>query len=203
MPRRNSPEDLPAAPDFLVLGLGNPGKEYRESRHNLGFRVADALATAHRGRWTRAPGPSLTAAVALADRRGVLAKPLTWMNRSGVAARALVERLAGPSAERILVVVDDLDLPLGRLRLRAGGGHGGHNGLRSVIAELGTNEFPRLRLGIGRPPGDESDDVVDHVLEPFVAEERDQAAQLVARARECVEAFVAEGTGAAMQRFNA
>lgn len=202
MPRRNNAAEAPETPDFLVLGLGNPGEEYRRTRHNLGFRVVDALAAAHGGRWRRGVGPSLVASVALADRRGALAKPLTWMNRSGHAARALRAQFEGPPEGRILVVVDDLDLPLGRLRLRPSGGDGGHNGLRSLITELGTSAFPRLRLGIGRPPGDDADDVVDHVLEEFLPEEEEAAAQLVARAQECVEAFVAQGTELAMSRFN-
>ena len=202
MPRRSSAADPILAPDFLVLGLGNPGDEYRRTRHNLGFRVVEALAAVRRGRWADAPGPSAAATIEFSGRRVMLAKPLTWMNRSGLAARALIDRcaLAGPAG--MLVVADDLYLPLGRLRLRASGGHGGHNGLRSVIAELGTNEFPRLRLGIGRPAGDGDEDVVDHVLEAFLPEEREPVEDLVARAGQCVESFVADGIDAAMSRFN-
>jgi PTH1 family peptidyl-tRNA hydrolase len=200
MPTRSKSNALP---EFLILGLGNPGEEYRGTRHNLGFRVVDALAAAYHGRWSKAPGPAVAVPVVISARSGVLAKPMTWMNRSGIAARGIAESLGGPAVAGILVVADELDLPLGRLRLRAGGGHGGHNGLRSVIAELGTNEFPRLKLGIGRPSGDVAEDVVDHVLEAFLPEEREAADRLVERACACVETFVAEGITAAMSRFNA
>jgi PTH1 family peptidyl-tRNA hydrolase len=203
MPRRSSPRALPVPPDFLVLGLGNPGRPYRSTRHNLGFRVAEALAEASGARWQDAPGPALAAAIEIGPRSGVVAKPLTWMNRSGLAARALRERLEGPDLSRLLLVTDDLDLPLGRLRLRKEGGAGGHNGLRSVVVELGSGAFPRLRLGIGRPPADDALDVVDHVLESFLPEEEPAVADLVERACRAVELFVAEGVESAMNRFNA
>jgi PTH1 family peptidyl-tRNA hydrolase len=142
------------------------------------------------------------AALRIGAARGVLAKPLTWMNRSGVAARALVDALGGPPVERLLVIVDDLDLPLARLRFRAAGGDGGHNGLRSLIAELGSESFPRLRLGIGRPAADARGEVVDHVLDAFRPDEEEAVADLVERARQGVEVCVAEGVEAAMNRFN-
>jgi PTH1 family peptidyl-tRNA hydrolase len=135
--------------------------------------------------------------------RGILAKPMTLMNRSGSAARALVDRLEGPDLESILVVTDDLDLPLGRLRFRRSGGDGGHNGLRSVMGELGSGGFPRLRLGIGRPEEEAGRDAIDHVLAPFLDEERGAVTGVVERAVEGVRLFVAEGIDAAMNRFNA
>ena len=126
------------------------------------------------------------------------------MNRSGSAARALLEWFGGPAVERVLVVTDDLDLPLGRMRFRSSGGPGGHNGLRSLIAELGTDAFPRLRLGIGRPEGTRrDDDVVEWVLEPFAEGERAVVQEVVERAAEGVRIFLAEGIVAAMSRFNA
>lgn len=125
------------------------------------------------------------------------------MNRSGSAARALLERLGGPSTDRVLVVADDLDLPLGRMRFRSSGGPGGHNGLRSLIAELGTDAFPRLRLGIGRPEGIQRDDVVDWVLEPFAEGEMAVVQEVVERAAEGVRVFLEDGIDAAMSRFNA
>ena len=202
MPRRSSDAAATAEPEFLVLGLGNPGDRYRDTRHNLGFRVADALAESHRVRFREGPGPSFVGSIRLGAARGALAKPLTWMNLSGVAARALVERWPALPLERLLVVADDLDLPLGKIRFRASGGDGGHNGIRSVIAELGTEAFPRLRLGIGRPAADKPVDVVDHVLDPFLPEEEAAVTDLVDRARQGVEVFVMEGIEPAMNRFN-
>lgn len=125
------------------------------------------------------------------------------MNRSGSAARALLERFDGPAVDRVLVVTDDLDLPLGRMRFRSSGGPGGHNGLRSLIAELGTDAFPRLRLGIGRPEAVQRDDVVDWVLEPFAEGEMAVVQEVVERAAEGVRVFLEDGIDAAMSRFNA
>jgi len=203
MPPRSSADALPTAPDFLVLGLGNPGDRYRDTRHNLGFRVADALAERSASGWRRCPGPALAAGVDLAGRRGAVAKPLTWMNRSGLAARALIEQLEGPALARLLVVTDDLDLPLGRLRFRSGGGAGGHRGLRSILEELGSGDFPRLRLGIGRPAEDVAEAVVDHVLEPFRPGEIGEVEAMLERAGQGVERFVLDGIEAAMNAFNA
>jgi len=203
MPRRSSDAARPAAPEFLVLGLGNPGDRYRGTRHNLGFRVADALARATGARFREGPGPSLVGAIRFGPSEGAVAKPLTWMNRSGVASRALVDGWGGPPLDRLLVVADDLDLPLGRIRFRPGGGDGGHNGLRSIIAELASRDFPRLRLGIGRPSADRPDDVIDHVLDPFLPEEAEAVEEVVERACRGVRVFVLEGILAAMNAFNA
>ena len=181
----------------LVVGLGNPGAEYAGTRHNIGFRVVDELA--RRGavaRWLR-HAASRVAAVEL-GRSVVLAKPETFMNRSGTAVLSLATSLAlePPS---ILVVADDVDLPLGRLRLRRNVGPGTHNGLRDVVAILGTG-FPRLRVGVrGALPWD---DLADYVLAPFEADERDRAEQAASRAADAVEAAVLEGLGPAMNRFN-
>jgi len=124
------------------------------------------------------------------------------MNRSGIAARAILDRFGGPAPERLLVVTDDLDLPLGRMRIRSAGGAGGHNGLRSLIEELGTDAFPRLRLGIGRPEGTDREDVVDWVLEPFLPAEGVVVADVVERAAQGVRVILEEGIDAAMSRFN-
>jgi len=185
-----------------VLGLGNPGERYRLTRHNFGFLVTDALAESGGVVFREGPGPSGIAPFTVGARRGILAQPRTWMNRSGSAAVALLDRF-GPATDRVLVVTDDLDLPLGRIRFRSSGGAGGHNGLRSLIEEMGTNEFPRLRLGIGRPDGIDRDDVVDYVLEPFGEEELPAVKEVVERAAEGVRAFLEEGIESAMSRFNA
>jgi len=193
----------PEAPDFIVLGLGNPGERYRSTRHNFGFIVLDALADEAGTGFGEGPGPCRSGAARIEGRHGILAKPMTWMNRSGLAARAVRDRWPETPGERTLVVFDDLDLPLGRLRFRRGGGAGGHNGIRSLIEELGTGEFARLRLGIGRPETDESGSVVDHVLDAFLEEERKTVREVTGRAVEGIHRFVAEGIEAAMNRYNA
>jgi PTH1 family peptidyl-tRNA hydrolase len=194
------PEERAAGPGpRLVLGLGNPGELYAASRHNLGFRVVDALAV-RRGR----PADRLecNALVAGPEDGVMLAKPLTYMNRSGHAARCLVER-HGFAAEGLLVVYDEVSLPLGRLRLRISGGPGGHKGMESVISTLRTDEVARLRLGIAPagepPPGDE---LVRFVLAPFTAGEHAAVEEMVQRAADACEAWLDDGAAEAMNRFN-
>ena len=190
-------------PDFLVLGLGNPGERYRDTRHNLGFFVVDALVRSAGATLRDGPGPSSICPFTVGPVRGILSRPMTWMNRSGVAAKALRERFDGPPLSRVLVVTDDLDLPLGRVRFRRGGSPGGHNGLRSLTEELGSRDFPRLRIGIGRPDGDGREDIVGWVLEPFGQEEWPVVEEAVKLAVEGVHTFLENGIEAAMNRFNA
>ena len=183
----------------LIVGLGNPGREYEHTRHNVGFQVAEELA--HRYRVTlktHAKWKARAAKIAELDDGVLVAEPTTFMNLSGWAVReiAAFHKLA-PSD--VLVVVDDADLPLGRLRLRAGGSAGGHNGLKSVIQELGTPDFPRLRVGVGRQPGE----LKNHVLGRFSEEERAQIYAAVARAADAAELFAKENILAAMNRYNA
>jgi PTH1 family peptidyl-tRNA hydrolase len=186
----------------LVVGLGNPGSEYADTRHNVGFRVVERLAERH--------AIALRAERRLEGRvgegtirgvRAALLLPLTYMNRSGRAvAAALEERPLDEVGADLLVVYDDLDLPFGRLRIRPGGGAGGHRGLADVQAQLGRSDFPRLRFGIGRPA--EGLDGVDHVLAPFDPAEAEALAPRLALAVEAVEAVLYEGVAAAMNRFN-
>jgi PTH1 family peptidyl-tRNA hydrolase len=192
-----------ARPDFLILGLGNPGRRYESTRHNFGFFVVDSLAAEARSAWRDGPGPAQWGPVSIGEAKGYVAKPMTFMNRSGLAASALLERFQGPPVDRLLVVADDMDLPLGTLRFRRDGGNGGHNGLRSLIEELGTNEFPRLRLGIGRPSSDASESVIEYVLDPFETEESARVKEVVERAAEGIRTFVRDGIDVAMNRFNA
>jgi PTH1 family peptidyl-tRNA hydrolase len=185
----------------LIVGLGNPGPRYERTRHNAGFRVLDAVAVrARAGPAERRFAGRFVECTLGGEHVGLLA-PETWMNRSGEAvAQALaVLPIADPAAD-LLVVFDDADLPLGRLRLRARGSSGGHNGLADVLERLATDAVPRLRFGIGRPA--EPQGTVDFVLEPFAAAEEALLKQALPRAADAVACFVAEGIAAAMNRFN-
>ena len=182
----------------LVLGLGNPGPRYAGTRHNVGFRVVEELA---RRRRISFAGPECNALVAEDDRL-TLAAPQTYMNRSGHAVRCLRER-RGFEIEDLLVVYDEIHLPLGTLRLRAGGSPAGHRGLESVLESLGTDRVPRLRLGVGGDSGPpDGADLVEFVLEDFGAEETEQAQRMIERAADACELWTAEGAQAAMSRFN-
>jgi PTH1 family peptidyl-tRNA hydrolase len=185
----------------LIVGLGNPGRRHARSRHNAGFRVLDALAERARAGPAEERFAGRYAECELAGGRVGLLAPQTFMNRSGeaVAEALAVLPIADPAAD-LLVVFDDADLPLGRLRLRARGSSGGHNGLADILDRLGTDAVPRLRFGIGRPA--QPRDTVDWVLEPFAAEEEALLKQALPRAADAVACFVAEGIAAAMNRFN-
>ena len=180
-----------------IVGLGNPGREYAGTRHNIGFDVVDEVAR----RWNvqLRPWKSVADVVVVGTRGAVLVEPQTFMNLSGDA----VSRLSAfhkLTPQDVLVVVDEVQLPVGRLRARRSGSAGGHNGLKSVIQHLGT-EFPRLRIGIGR--GNPKLDLADHVLSRFARDERDSVAEAVNRAADAVELFVENGLEAVMSRFNA
>lgn len=180
----------------LVVGLGNPGPRYRGTRHNLGFRVVEELAGQEGWRFRSRPWWRW-ARGRLAGTEVVLAQPLTFMNDSGRAVGGLAESL-GVAGEDLLVVCDDLALPLGRIRLRRRGSSGGHQGLASVVRALGTEEFPRLRLGIGAARGDP----VEFVLGEFAAGERERVEEAVREAVEAVRSWATQGIEEAMNRFN-
>jgi PTH1 family peptidyl-tRNA hydrolase len=182
----------------VVFGIGNPGPEYDGTRHNLGFRVVDALAGAQGAFEPMAGLAAAGARVRLEGAPALLVKPLTYVNRCGPVLAALRER-EGVELRRCLVVVDDLHLPLGRVRLREGGSDGGHNGLRSLIESLATDAFPRLRLGIGEPRGIPSE---RYVLEPFPPAEREAADGAVARGAEGVRLWLRLGPERAMGEVN-
>lgn len=181
----------------IVLGLGNPGARYADTRHNLGFRVVDVLARRRSLAVDRLECNSLVGGAEL-----LLAKPLTYMNRSGHAARCLVER-HGAAPEEILVVYDEVSLPLGRLRLRPAGGPGGHRGMESVISSLAADGVPRLRLGIGGDEVPGGEELVEFVLAPFAADEHAAVEEMIERAADACDAWLAEGVEATMNRFNA
>ena len=183
----------------LVVGLGNPGAKYEDTRHNVGFAAVDTLAARHGVKWEAAPrgAEALVGRWRAAD--VVLAKPLTFMNLSGAAIVALLQFYKIELAD-MLVIVDEVQLETGRIRLRPDGSAGGHNGLKSIIASLGTGGFPRLRIGVGR--GDTRRDLADHVLAKFDADERPIIDEAIGRAADASEAFVADGIAVAMNRFN-
>ena len=183
----------------LIVGLGNPGRRYRGTRHNVGWEVIARLAARAGIRVNEDEGFAEVGRGTIGTRRVLLARPYTYVNVSGEAVRDL-RRRHRLRPEDILIIVDDIDLPLGRLRLRAGGSAGGHNGLKSVIEALGTTEFPRLRVGIGRPP--HGVEAADFVLTRFTEEER-MVHETLERAAEAVELAVTEGLPAAMNRVNA
>ena len=184
----------------LIVGLGSPGRRYRETRHNVGWEVISRLARRARIAVDEEDGYSEVGRGSIGGTRVVLARPQTYVNVSGEAVRDL-RRRHRLKPQDILVVVDDLDLPLGRLRLRAHGSDGGHNGLKSIIEALGTTEFPRLRVGIGRPA--EGVDPADHVLTRFTSDEQAVVDAALDRAAEAIETAIAEGIETAMNRFNA
>ncbi len=184
----------------LIVGLGNPGRKYRDTRHNVGFAVADELARRGSATFESAPAEGLVARIRTLGPDGtMLLKPLTMMNASGYAVSE-VARYFRIALGDILVVADDVNLVLGRLRARSSGSAGGHNGFRSIIEQLGTPDFARLRVGVGR--GDPRRDLADHVLSGFDADERPVVVDAIARAADASELFVAEGIGQVMNRFN-
>ncbi len=186
---------------WLVVGLGNPGPEYARTRHNVGAMAVDALAE----RWGgRLKSDRYTRCEVFDARwqghRVVLARGRSYMNESGGAVKSLADHFGVPP-ERMLVVHDELDIPFGALRVKQGGGDGGHNGLRSIRRVLGTGETIRIRMGIGRPPGRQ--DPADYVLKPFAAGQRDEVDHLIDRADDAIECVIKDGVAEAQNRFNA
>jgi peptidyl-tRNA hydrolase, PTH1 family len=184
----------------LVVGLGNPGSQYRETRHNVGFLVIDELARRWRVDQWREQFQALAAKTAVEGEAVVLAKPMTFMNLSGQAVAGVAGFYKIEPAD-VFVISDDVALPLARLRARRDGSDGGHNGLKSVIESLGTFGFPRLRVGVGQAEGERS--LVGHVLGRFAADERDQVSAAVLRAADATEMFLREGIERVMNAFNA
>ncbi len=183
---------------FLIAGLGNPGREHSKNRHNIGFMTIDRLAEMNGISLGKVQSKAVTGNGRIAGRPVILAKPQTYMNRSGDAIGPLVNYYRIP-LENVLVIYDELDLPFGALRLRQGGGSGGHNGMRSIINHLGA-DFLRMRLGIGRPPG--RMEPADYVLQDFRGPEVDDAAVLIAEAVRAAETYLREGIDLAMTRHN-
>ena len=183
----------------LVAGLGNPGRQYAGTRHNIGFDVIDELASRHRVSFEAAPAEALMGKWRKDGDVILLVKPLTFMNLSGVATGELL-RYFKIDVPDLLVVTDDVNLPIGRLRVRGSGSEGGHNGLRSMAQQLGTTEYSRLRIGVGR--GDQRRDLADHVLGGFAPEEQSGVKDAVTRAAEAVECWINDGLAKTMNVFN-
>jgi PTH1 family peptidyl-tRNA hydrolase len=184
---------------WLIAGLGNPGPQYAGNRHNAGFMVADVLATRIPASFKRDRSRAQVATGTLAGMPVTLGKPMSFMNLSGGAVAALRGFYKIPP-ERLIVVHDELDLPFGAIRLKTGGGDNGHNGLRSVTAALGTRDYHRVRVGIGRPPG--RMDPADFVLHDFSVAERSELPELLDRAADMVEVLLARGVSAAQNEYH-
>jgi len=184
---------------FLLVGLGNPGREYKDTRHNIGFMLIDRVAVRLDARGMKLQSKAIVMSALHEERRIILAKPQTYMNLSGQSVQGLMHfyKLA---PENLLVAHDDLDLPFGTIRLRPAGGPGGQRGMASTIEQLGTKEFPRLRLGIGRPPG--RMDPKDYVLQDFSKDDSKLLPEVLDRATDAVFEFVTKGLNAAMNKYN-
>jgi PTH1 family peptidyl-tRNA hydrolase len=182
----------------MIVGLGNPGRAYKENRHNIGFKVATRLAERHDISMTRLEMQTIVGKGRIAGRSVMVAKPQTFMNKSGGAVASLVNYYDVPLAN-VMAVYDEIDLPLGALRLREKGGSGGHNGMKSIIARVGE-DFPRLRLGVGRPPG--RMEAAAYVLRDFKADERPIADEMMGAAVAAIESYLSDGIELAMTRHN-
>jgi peptidyl-tRNA hydrolase, PTH1 family len=184
---------------FLIIGLGNPGREYKDNRHNVGFMLIDRLAVRLDARMNRVQSKALVSSVRFEEQKIILAKPQTYMNLSGDSVGGLARFYKVP-LEQVLVAHDDLDLPFGTIRVRPGGGPGGQKGVASAIQRLGSKDFPRLRIGIGRPPG--RMDAAKYVLQDFSISEQSTLSEVLERASEAGLTFMREGVQAAMNKFN-
>lgn len=186
-------------PPYLLVGLGNPGREYRDTRHNVGFMVIDRMAEQLGVRMTRVQHKALTAAGVIEGKRVILAKPQTYMNLSGESVSGLARFYKIPLSQ-LIVINDELDLPFGMLRLRPGGGSAGQKGMQSIIDRLGSQDFPRLRIGIGRPAG--SKQGAGYVLKGFSPLERKELDYILERASQALKTFVTAGLDTAMNQYN-
>ncbi len=191
----------------LIVGLGNPGFLYARNRHNIGFMCVRQLARDHSIRFDRKQGQARTGIGRIGGSHAVLARPQTYMNASGDSVAALARKL-DITPDNLIVIHDDLDLPVGKIRLRRGGGSGGHKGIESIVARLGTNDFYRIRVGIGRPdetglsPADKEAAVIDYVLANFTDEEKKAIDKAIPEVGQAVTCLISQGLKAAMNRFN-
>ena len=200
MLKRSSKKNSSNQNTFLVVGLGNPGKEYVGTRHNVGAAVVEALAEAHNCVLRKSRDQSLTAEISLEGKKVLLAFPQTFMNKSGQAVSSIMRRNGISNPENLIVVHDEMDTPPGDLRIKFGGGLAGHNGLKSITNHLHTQDYLRLRLGIGKPA--DKDSGANYVLKRPSKTEQEIFSQAIQKAIEAIEALILEGKDAAMARFN-
>lgn len=186
---------------FIIVGLGNPGRKYDGSRHNIGFDVIDELVDRYHIGGPERFGKSLIGKGRIGDRRVILVKPMTYMNLSGEAVQEIVHYFRADPAEDLVVISDDIDLEAGRLRIRKKGSAGGHNGLKSIVQHLGTDEFARIRVGVGAKP-DPDYDLADFVLGHFSGREKETMEEAVQKAAEAAACMAVDGADLAMNRYN-
>ena len=184
---------------YLLIGLGNPGREYRDSRHNVGFMLVDRIAVRLGARGMKVQSKAITTTATYEDRKLILAKPQTYMNLSGQSVQGLIHFYKLPLTN-VLIAHDDLDIPFATIRIRPGGGPGGQRGMASTIEQLGTKDFPRLRIGIGRPPG--RMDPSAYVLQDFTREEIKSLSEILDHAADAALEFVVNGLDKAMNKYN-
>ncbi len=196
---RNTAANNEDASTFLVVGLGNPGREYRETRHNIGFMVIDRLGETLNCKLMKVQSKAIIGITKLEGNKIILAKPQTYMNLSGQAVSALAH-FYKIGLDHIIVAHDDVDLPFGQIRMRPGGGSAGQKGIASIIERLGSQDFARLRMGIGRPPGQR--EAADYVLKTFSKADAEFLPEFINRGAEAVRSFIIEGIDNAMNRFN-
>ena len=190
---------MPPETTYLLIGLGNPGREYRDNRHNVGFMLIDRLAVRLDARGMKVQSKAIVTTASYQERKLILAKPQTYMNLSGHSAQGLLNFYKIP-VENMIVAHDDLDIPFGTIRIRPKGGPGGQKGMASTIEQLGTNGFARLRIGIGRPPG--RMDPAAYVLQDFSRDEMQVLSEIIDRAADAALEFVMNGVNAAMNKYN-
>src|SRR5215216_283192 len=184
---------------YLLIGLGNPGREYRDSRHNIGFMLIDRMAVRLNARGMKVQSKAIVMNTQYEERKLILAKPQTYMNLSGQSVQGLIHFYKLPLAN-VFIAHDDLDIPFGTIRIRPGGGPGGQRGMASTIEQLGTKDFPRLRIGIGRPPG--RMDPSAYVLQDFSRDETRSLSEILDRAADAALEFVINGLDKAMNKYN-
>lgn len=197
--RRSEQDNTEIGSSYLIVGLGNPGRDYRETRHNIGFMVIDRLAESIGCKLTKVQNKAIIGSGRIGDHKVILAKPQTYMNLSGQAVVALLHFYKVPT-EQLIVTHDDVDLPFGQIRMRPGGGSAGQKGVGSIIEKLGSPDFARLRMGIGRPPG--TREAADYVLKTFSKMDAEFLPEFINRGAEAIQCFVKEGLDSAMNRFN-
>jgi len=190
---------MSADTSYLLIGLGNPGREYRDSRHNVGFMLVDRITVRLNARGMKVQSKAIVMTAIYEDRKLILAKPQTYMNLSGQSVQGLIHFYKLPLTN-VLIAHDDLDIPFGTIRVRPGGGPGGQRGMASTIEQLGTKDFPRLRIGIGRPPG--RMDPAAYVLQDFSRDELKILSEILDRAADAALEFVVNGLDKAMSKYN-